>query len=147
MKPTAKTWLARLSGLLILAQSAWAVSFYTAQRIARGENFASLFLAPGIYLVEIVLLAAAAALLPWLKLKGTPRLLWVIAGVYAAFALADFWTVGYYLSPSFILALVDAAYLSPSEARFSWPSFRTFTAAALAQFVFALAPFIKRFLF
>jgi hypothetical protein len=147
MKPNTKTWLARLSGLLILAQSTWAVIFYASQRLDPGETFGSLFLAPGIYLVEIAVLAAAAALLPWLKLKSTPRLLWVIAGIYAAFALADFWTVGYYLSPSFILALVDAAYLSSGDDRFSWPSFRTFAAAALAQFIFALAPFIKRFLF
>jgi hypothetical protein len=147
MSPTAKTWLSRIFGLLILAQSLWAVFFYTGQRLAPGEMFRSLFIAPGIYLVEIILLAAFAALLPWLKLNQAPLLLWVVAGMYAALSLTDFWTVGYYLSPSFVLALINAAYLSPSPNQFTWRNFWVFAASGTAQFFFGLAPFLKRLIF
>ena len=147
MKSQFKTWLARLSGLLILFQSTWAVWFFATQCLAGEQSFASLFIAPGIYLIEILLLAAAAAVLPWLNSHHIPRLLWIIAGAYTALTLGDLWTVGYYLSPSFILVVVNAAYLSPGKDQFTWRSFWIFAGAAIFQFLFSLAPFIKRFLF
>lgn len=147
MKPKTKTILSRISGLLILAQSLWAVIFYASQRLTLSENFGSLFLAPGIYLVEIVLMAGAAAAIPWFKWKRAPVYLWIIAGAYAALALTDFWTVGYYLSPSFILTLVNAAYLSPAPDQFTWRNFSIFVGSAFVQFLFSLAPFLKNLIF
>jgi hypothetical protein len=68
----------------------------------------------------------------------------MIAGVYAALALTDLWSVGYYLSPSFILALVSAIWLSPAADRFTWRKFFIFGGAGIVQFFLNLAPFLKR---
>jgi hypothetical protein len=73
--------------------------------------------------------------------------LWLIAGLFAALTFTDLWTVGYYLSPSFILALINAAYLTPGTDPFTWRNFWIFTGSGAVQFFFGLAPFIKRFLF
>ena len=147
MNPTSKIWLSRIFGLLIFVQSLWAVVFYTSQRLAPGESFWSLFIAPGVYLVEIFLLAGFAAILPWIKQDRAPAFLWVVAGAYAALTLTDLWTIGYYLSPSFILALINAAYLSPAAENFTWRNFWIFASSGTAQFFLGLAPFIKRLIF
>jgi hypothetical protein len=147
MKPTTKTWLSRLAGLLIFFQSLWAVWFFTCLLLSSAESWRALFISPGVYLIEIILVAILAAVLPWLKLKQTPVLLWAIAGAYAALAFTDLWSFGYYLSPAFILALVSAAWLSPNSDQFTWRNFFIFAGAGLVQFFLNLAPFIKRMIF
>jgi hypothetical protein len=147
MKPTTKTWLSRLAGILIFLQTLWAIWFFTRLLLASAESWGALFISPGVYLVEITFLAGFAAVLPWLKLKQTPVLLWAIAGVYAALVFTDFWSFGYYLSPSFILALVSAAWFTPNNDQFTWRNFFIFSGAGLVQFFLNLAPFIKRMIF
>ena len=147
MQPKTKNWLLRLSGILILLQSLWAVKLFIRFVLSPGENYSSLWIAPGIYLIEIILLGGFAALLPWLKFKQTPIWLWVIAGAYAAFALTDLWSVGFYLSPALILSLINAAYLSPQPDQFPWRTLFIFSGSGIAQFLFSLAPFINRILF
>ncbi|MEN8241980.1 MAG: hypothetical protein ABFS17_08675, partial [Chloroflexota bacterium] len=131
MKPETKSWLLRLSSLLIFLQSLWAVWLFTSMVLPPGNTFWTLFIAPGIYLVEIILLGGFTALLPWLKLKQTPTWLWIIAGVYAALALSDLWTVGYYLSPALILTIINAAFLSPQRDQFTWRNFLIFTGSGI----------------
>jgi hypothetical protein len=147
MKPATKTWLFRLTGLLIFLQSLWAVWFFTSLLRSSEESWRELFLSPGVYLVEVILLSGFAAVLPWLKLKQTSVLLWAIAGAYAALVFTDLWSIGYYLSPAFILALVSAAWLSPNTDQFTWRNFFIFAGAGLVQFFINLAPFIKRMIF
>lgn len=144
MKGILKTWLARLLGLLAFVQASWAVWFYTAQRLTPGESFWSLFLAPGIYLLEIALLAAAAALLPWFKAERTLQLHWALAGAFAALTLSDLWTVGFYLSPTLVLVLINAAFLSPDPEPHTWRSVWVFAVSGAAQFFLNLAPFVVR---
>jgi hypothetical protein len=123
------------------------VWLFTRQLLAPGDSIWSLFIATGIYLVEIVLLAGFAALLPWLKLKQPAVFLWGIAGAYAALVLTDLWTVGYYLSPALILALINAAYLSPEPDQFTRRNFLIFSGSGIVQFLFTLTPFLKRLIF
>jgi hypothetical protein len=147
MKPTIKTWLSRITGFLIFAQSLWVVWFFTHLLLASTESWKALFISPGVYLVEVILLAGFSGVLPWLKPKQTSVLLWAIAGAYAALVFTDLWSFGYYLSPSFILALVSAAWLSPNPDQFTWRNFFIFAGAGLVQFFLNLAPFIKRMIF
>ena len=147
MKSETKSWLLRLSSTLVFLQSLWAVWLFTRLVLPPGNTFWSLFIAPGIYLIEIILLATFTALLPWLNLRQAAILLWIIAGVYAALALTDLWSVGYYLSPALVLSLINASYLSPQPKQFTWRNFFVFTGSGIVQFLFSLAPFFMRLIF